>query len=159
MNELAFKWTWNLPSLSQGEDESQVYFWQISGKSQENLGKISNVYWKDLGKISSKFRENLGKILSKSQGNLRQISGKSWANLEQISGRSRTNLGQIPGTYWATHGQIFGQSQASKCKCDFTHLVVPRTCFLTNRKIVHAEKCDKNKIKCLNWLSYEHGNW
>ena len=69
-------------------------------KSQIYIGQI-------LKKISSKLRENLS-----------PISGKSWDNHWQILGKFSANL------------RCISESQVSfKTKCDFTHLVVPRTCF------------------------------
>ena len=79
--------------------------------------------------------------MGKSQANLRQISGKSWADPGHILGNSRANLWPIPGKSWVNHDQISGKSLENlrcisdisqvyfKSKCDFTHLVVPPTCF------------------------------
>ena len=78
--------------------------------------------------------------MGKSRANLRRISGKSWADPGHILGNSRANLWPISGKSWVNHDQISGKSlenlrcisdisQVSfKSKCDFTHLVVPRTC-------------------------------
>ena len=54
--------------------------------------------------------------MGRSRAHLGQLTGKSQANLRQILSKSQVYIRHISGSF--------------KTKCDFTHLVVPRTCFI-----------------------------